>query len=323
MTMATRIQAPATRSRPPVRPPARPALPQPLEHALAAVRAAQSRALLGEGTARVTLALFGLVVGQCLLDWGLELSRPARTTLLLGDFILLGFLIRRWLVLPWRRRYDEPAAALAIQRTWPSLGSRIIAAVQLVRPEAQGSRLLINQLIAEAGKRIAPLPIRNVVPTRQVRRLALAAFLSLLGLGVAAWRAGPLSPLLAQRLLLSDTPLPTLTTVVAVSQDLLGPAGGDFALIARAEGVVPSQGRVQIEYADGQQRSFPAAAKPAEPSVFELPLTNVQQSFTYRFFLGDGRGPVFTAEVRPAPLIAKAEFTPLPPPHTPPPPPTP
>lgn len=310
--MASLLQAPAPRHPAPAhrapRPAPRPPLPHVFEQALATVRGADAGAILGEGIGRLLLTVVALVLAQSVLDWAIDLSRPARAALLAGDALLLTWLARRWLILPWRRRYGDAEAALAMQRKWPFLGTSVIAAVQLVRPDSLGSRLLIDQLIAHTGKRLATLPARDVVSTRRARRLTLAAIAGVLGLAGIAWLTAPLSQVLGQRLLLSALTLPTNTRVVAISQDLEGPRGGDFVLSARADGIIPAQGRVQVTYANGQSRTFPSPAKAAENGVFDVTITNVQQSFTYQFFLGDGHGRVHKAAVRPAPLLVKAEF---------------
>lgn len=317
MAKRTQSQAkpPAASSRPAQRKPApppvapRPPLPAPLESALASVRATKTRTILGEGTARIILLLLGMLVVQGLLDWTLDFSRAARAALLLVDFLALGFATRRWLATPWHQRYNDTAAALAIQRTWPALGSRIIAAVQLVRPEAQGSRLLIDKVIADAGQRLAALPLKQVVPTRLSQRLLLAAFTATFAIGGLITFGGIVPSTLFQRVLLSNLQLPTDTQVAAVTEDIKGAAGADFKLAALALGKQPARGRVEITYADGQQRTFTAQPRLAEPGVFELPLPNVQQSFTYRFYLGDGRGLKYQTSVRPAPLLTKVKFT--------------
>ncbi|MBC8039744.1 MAG: hypothetical protein H7Y06_04310 [Opitutaceae bacterium] len=306
--MATRTKkAPAPRQPMPQATP-RPALPKPVESALASVRAAKTRTILGEGAGRLILLLIGLLVAQGLLDWGLELSRSARIALLVADAVAMVVAAHRWLVLPWRKRYGDNEAALAIQRTWPALGTRVIAAVQLVRPEAQGSRLLINQVIAETGRLLAPLQIGKVVSGKRAQRLMLGAVAGSIALGSLVVFGGVVPSTLFKRILLSNLQLPTNTMVVPVTEDLKGSSGGDFQLSARATGVIPAQASVKIIYHDGQKRTFTAAPQLATLGVFSLSLTNVQQSFSYQFYMGDGHGLKYDVTVRPAPLLTKVVF---------------
>jgi len=289
-------------------------LPPPLRRALAAVASKHLGAQLLLGLATLAAAAAALLIVQLGLDRVMDFARPVRAALLVIDAIVLGVITWRRLWLPVRRRWHAPDAAFALQRHWPELGSRIISALQLApRPgtdtRGAGSPALIADLVSEVAGHIARLPVGRVVPLKPAfRRAGLAALLAAV-LGGLVFTQWPLASVLLARAALRDVPLPTDTIVVSETRDLLVAAGTGATLAARAEGVLPAQGRIEVKLADGERRTLLVPPAADDPARFVFTLDNVQQSFTYRFYLGDGRGPSFDAEVQPAPLLEQAAFT--------------
>ncbi len=288
------------------------ALPVPLRRALTRVAGKHLSTQLAVGFAWLLGAAVLLLGAQMLLDRVMDFPLSARVGFLVLDAGVLGTIAWRKIILPWRRRWREPDAALAIQRRWPALGSRVISAVQLgAAPSVRGggSPLLVEALVKETTAHVSTRDLGQVVPHKSAARQAgAAALLLLIAAGIAAWQ-WPFASVLLRRVFLSDAPLPTATVVLSQTRDLQVPSGSAVALIARAGGELPLQGRIELHLEGGQQRTVLVRPEPDDPARFIFTFDNVQRSFSYRFHLGDGRGPVFKVTTLPAPLLEHAEFT--------------
>lgn len=287
------------------------ALPASLRHALSAVARKRLTVQLTAGVAWLVIVIVLLLVAQTALDRAMDFSRAVRAVLLAADALVLGVVVVRGLYRPWRRRWHASEAAFAMQRHWPELGSQVISAVQLA-PSADrpglGSPLLVQALVQQAADTVATLPVGRIVRARPaVNRslLALALAGAVVGYAVLHW---PLASVLLRRVVLSGIPLPTSTIVVAETRDLRQATGTSVTLAALAEGVVPSQGRLELALAGGEHRTLLVTTAVDRPGRFAYTLENVQQSFTYRFQLGDGHGAEFKVTVFPAPLLERASF---------------
>lgn len=286
-------------------------LPPALRRTLTRVAGRHLRAQVLLGGATLVAAAVALLLGQLALDRLLDLARPVRAGLLVIDLVVLGAVFWRLLGRPIRGRWREHDAAFALQRRWPELGSQVISAVQLSQAtdgRGSGSPELVAALLSQVNGYIGRLRVADVVSLRPaVKRLGLAGLLAagLVGGCVAQW---PLASVLLARAALRDLPLPTATIVVPETRDLTTAAGTGVTLAARAEGVRPTQGRIEVRLADGERRTLLVSADAADPARFVFRLENVQQDFSYRFYLGDGRGPAFDVTVQPAPLLEQAEF---------------
>ncbi len=127
-----------------------------------------------------------------------------------------------------------------------------------------------------------------------------------LGLGAACH---PDSLVLLRRVLLSADPLPTRTVVIAISRDQAGVAGADVTLSARAGGIIPRAGLLEVVYANGDRQKIPVNATPEDKSVFSVTLKNVQQSFRYHFLLNDGAGEKFSVKASIPPVLESLDIT--------------
>ena len=82
-----------------------------------------------------------------------------------------------WLV---RRRPDDRAVARLIEERCPELEDRLATAVELgSRSDERGASVLLAPLVADAAFRAGDLDLDRIIPTRALRRVALAAGLSL------------------------------------------------------------------------------------------------------------------------------------------------
>jgi len=285
-------------------------LPQEITGKLAALARRHLVLNLGEGGALWLRVCAALLLGQALADWWLNLPFGVRVIFLLLDIGILCWLAWRGLYQPWKKRIHLPGAALLAQKTFPELRGALIASVQLAdarTSSTQGSLALVKSLIRQTGQMVRPLDFRKAAPARKFwRAVGLSAIPAVVALALAAW-SWPASGVLLARIFLFPVPLPTKTTVVALTKDLSVPAGSDVELSARAAGVVPLQGRVTVTYSGGQVQDVPVGLRSDAADVFSLTLKNVQRGFRYQFVLNDGRGESFNVRPMDAPAITSLE----------------
>lgn len=288
-------------------------LPPVIVKKLKQVSSRQRWVNLAECAALLLAILPSLWVLQAAADWCFNLPWSVRLVLFLADLGLAGYLVYRFAFLPLRQPHTLEIAALRVEREIPEFRTSLISAVELAagRPgSTQGSLALVHELISRVGTRIRSLDLaRRVVKTVNLRRWSKWAALGLiitLGLGAAYH---PNSLVLLRRILLGADPLPTRTVVVTISSDQASVAGADVALSARAQGVIPRSGLVQLVYANGDRQEIPVNASPEDKSVFSVTLKNVQQSFRYRFSLNDGTGETFSVRVSIPPVLESLDIT--------------
>ncbi|CAM3168887.1 DUF4175 domain-containing protein [Rariglobus hedericola] len=288
------------------------ALPAPLRNALTRVAGKHLALQVLIGLAWLVISAALLLVAQTLLDRLMDFPRAVRVAFLVLDAGVLGAVFYRKLIRPWRRRWHATDAAFAIQRQWPALGSRVISAVQLANSSADGrgagSPLLVQALVQETAAQVPALPLGLVVPAKPAVRRVFTAIILSATIAALAWWQWPLASVLLRRVALADIPLPTNTVVEAETRDLNSAAGSNVTLSAFARGVIPPQGRLELALAGGERRTILVRPDNENPARFAFVFENIQKSFTYRFYLGDGRGPVFKVTALPAPLLEQAEF---------------
>jgi hypothetical protein len=248
----------------------------------------------------------GCWLAQGLADWIFDLPWAVRLILLALDVALAAYVLHRYALTPWKNRLGAEYAALKIEQEISSFHSALISLLQLSHA-SQGAPALLGKLTetvtAEIRRQGGSLP-KKVVSAARLRRWTPPAFLILLIFSTALWFFWPKSGTLLRRIALSHEPLPTRTVVVAVTQNTSAPIGADITLSAKAEGVIPRNGRVQLVYADGKRQDIPVSGTVNEPAHFSVTLKNIQQSFHYRFFLNDGSGSSFSVTAQVPPVLA-------------------
>lgn len=287
------------------------ALPKALQRLLDQVAARLTLLRILEGALWITGGLAAMLLARCLLDRWLDFPRPLRIALLVADFAWIGWLLWRFPIRALVRKESWEQSALRVEKHWKQLRSSIISAVQLARAgtRAHGCPDMLRELFAEANRRVQGLNAKQVVPFSVLRKPAIgaAAALSLVGLfGVLAW---PSAQILLKRYIGFEEPLPSLTRVFPVSEAVSVPLGGSATLAARAEGYLPSSGRLLVRYENGETREFPVSPDPANPAMFQIEMQNIQSSFTYQFALHDGQGSRYKVTSLTAPVIRALTIT--------------
>jgi hypothetical protein len=131
---------------------------------------------LTEQVARIVAFAVMLVTVQMFLDWMLDLSFFARLVILAADIALLVHYARRHLLPLLARKPNLETSALMVEKHFPKLRGRVIAAVQLSRPSyTRDSPELVAAIQQDTDLRTASMDFRSIVPTRGMQRRRLIA----------------------------------------------------------------------------------------------------------------------------------------------------
>ncbi len=236
----------------------------------------------------------GLFLLGCALDWWIDRRQDTPQGLRLA---LFWGQIGLWLLLPlyWALRYlrwpSDDEVALDLERAVPSLGHRLISAVQLNRPGAKIAGMspdLIAAVTAQAQQQAATVDLTQVSDGRRYR------WAGLLGAGVLTCLVGlyaampQTSSVLLRRWLGAEVPIPRDVQLTTLGPQVW-PAHEENLLRLRAEGhsrqtdigellVLPDEGdpfRVELHHEEG---NFWAAKLPP-----------MDTPFRYLAWLRDGR----------------------------------
>jgi hypothetical protein len=270
------------------------------------------------GLSRIGALFLGLGVARCLIDLWVQLDWIVRAVFLAIDVGIAGWLGYRHLWRPWKKRLGTESAALRLERVFPVLDSRIIAAVQLPRQMAREaiSAQLVGAVVRDADATLSGLRWRDAAPARPALRwLGVALGCAVVGAGLAALQPAD-AAVLARRWLLSREPAVTRTKLTLTQQDLQVPRGTPVSLGATAAGAIPKQAVFEVKPSSGDARTFPIEAAVDTPGAFTLKIDNVQQSFRYRVRAGDARSEWHEVATLPTPALLEPRFTIVPPAYT-------
>ena len=269
----------------------------------------------------VQLAVIALAwVLQATADRWLELSWTARAVLLALDGAAVLALLWYFVIVPLRKRLDRRKAALLVERTQPRFRTSLISAVEFAERGSDypaGSKSLVEQLLQDAAREAGKEDVaRSVVKAERLKRFAMASAAALVMAAVCFAVGMPLSPLLVERILLSNTGFPDETKVEDVTRDLVVIAGTDAMVSAKAQGVVPQSGRLIVTHPGGKTETISVSPSRTEEGIFPYTVRNVREAFTYRFELHDGVGAEHRVAVRIPPTLQDIKFTQFYPKHT-------
>lgn len=282
-------------------------LPRSISRRLGDLASHVLRVSWAEGLLWIVVAVCGLAIVQGALDWLFDLPFRIRLLFLAADLAILGLLIYRFGIRPWLGRLTPEEAALKAESHWPMLRTGLISAVQLAR-NPDGSPVLVNALLGKMASRVANLDFRLPVPWKRLKRPALlAVLLAAIAAGLIVFLA-PGSLILLRRMALSSVPLPTQTIVTALSGNLSIPVSQTIEISAKATGVVPRSGRIEVTYEGRRPEMISVSPKASTPDVFSLQIANVQQPLTYRFYLNDGRGEEWKVSLIHPPVVREIAF---------------
>ena len=265
------------------------------------------------GIGWMVVALIAAVLIEIILDINLGLSHAERVVFLVSDLILLAVILAWKIFRPLRRGPDREAWALRLEDAFPEFKTRLIAAVQFSHPMAvagDSSPILAQEMVRQTESIAQHVEFKSVVSGAVAKKaIGFCVFTMLLALGLyLAFRPGNVSADLLARAFLSDRPLPRKTQISIIS-DLQKVARGDRVVIsAKALGMVPKEGTIELRFADRLQK-LPMEASAKRPDVFAYTIENVQDPFQYRVNLGDNRTEWLSIKVVPPPIVSRLECT--------------
>ncbi len=279
---------------------------------ISAVRVKHSSVAIGTGAAlAVALAVGGLAIGM-LLDYWLDLPRFVRAGFLAIDISLLVTILVQIILIPIFSGPDDDQIALRVEEANPEFRTRLIASIQLSRPEAipiGASKSLVRAMVMQAESLADSIDFTRVIPTDRLMKIAiLAALVLLMGLTsfVYGRRDGVSSDLLS-RAFLSSTPVPRKTRIEVPNGQIKIGRGDTAILLAKVRGTIPAAGTVDIKFESGRKQTFPLDVSPNDKAGFTRTLENVQDSFSYRMNLGDSTTEWYRADVLIPPVVTRLE----------------
>ena len=258
-------------------------------------------------TVVVSLELLALALAA---DWWLELPWAIRLALLVAQIGVFFCLALLYIALPLLRQPDEDELALMVERAKPEFRSRLIAAVQLVRPGAvppSASTSLVNALVEETEALARPSDFASIASTERLKRFgAMAVIVPLLALA-AFLAARDTCTVLLKRALLSNVPVPRKTRILVPEGNRVVGLGDTVRLEAFVQGITPARGQLEVNYRNHRGQEYPLEQNRENYRHFGRTLENVQDDFSYRFHLGDGVSETFKVQAIPRPMVAALE----------------
>lgn len=279
---------------------------------ISSVRAKHSAVALGTGVAMAVAALVvGLALGM-LLDWWLDLPRLIRTAFLAVDIALFIVIIVSQIFIPIFTSPDDDQIALRVEDANPVFRTRLIASIQLSRPQAipaGASQSLVRAMVMQAEVLADRIDFSQVIPTDRLTKLSIVATLVFFS-GLTAFvygRRDSVSADLLARAFLSNTPVPRKTRIDIANGNFKMGRGDTATLVARTRGVIPAAGTVDIRFESGRKQTFALDVGKDDKTSFSRTLENVQDSFEYRMNLGDNTTQWYRADVLVPPVVTHLE----------------
>jgi hypothetical protein len=257
-----------------------------------------------EKLAQIAATAVMLLTVQMALDWLVNLNVFLRALLLAGDLALLVFFVRRRLLPLLTRPQSLETSALMVEKHYPRLRGKIIAAVQLSQPSfTRDSPELVQAIQQSADLQTAAMNFGDIVPTKGLRRrLGIAFWVTATFLGLLIlFRPGSLA--LLERVFLIPAKVPRKTEVICLSGDKTIPAGESVLLEAQARGIVPSHGRVTVVDDSGRIQEITLDPEKDHSDRFSLKIDRVEHPLSYTIVLGDGSAGPYQVTTVPRPNV--------------------
>lgn len=272
---------------------------------LAAVRRKHVGVAAATGAAMAVGAFVILIAISMLLDWWLDFPLAMRVVTLVGTFLVVGYIVWKFIFTPLCNQPDDDTVALAVERHFPQFRSRLISSIQFPRPHVipvGAASSLARMTILETETLAAPMDFTDVVQTNELQKIGMWS-VAVLALGLFAFMyGGEVSRDLLKRAFLSSTPVPRHTRVELIGGDCIVGRGDAVKIEAFARGVVPRAGKLVVK--SSGIRTMEYAMEKDKEGRFARTLENVQQTFTYTVQLNDGVTKSHVVTVVPRPSAA-------------------
>jgi hypothetical protein len=278
----------------------------------------RERALAFSWSAACGLALCAILLAlACLTDWLIDRQRDTPLALRGGLLAAQALVWASVLVFVLRavvRRLGYETLALWVEERFPTLGHRLISAVQLNQAGARTQGMspeLIAALTRQAEEEARKVAFSQVVDGRRLDR-ALALLAALVLPGVVLWLLAPhtVSALLARQVL-QERVIPRSVRLETASAEVQ-PAGEEavlrFRVVGAGRGTV-GEVRVQPEEGSASRHELVYEGPTGDgAATFVARVPPAEGGFAYRAWLGDGRlrrpGAV---RLEPRPVVRRIE----------------
>ena len=268
---------------------------QDMEMVLDRLEAVRWRHLLVQATrsaAGILAVVAGTLTALGLMGyWPGQPPTGLRWALLIGA---MGFWAAAtgWFVwLPIRRRLNPAQAARLVEEGIDGLDNALINAVQLSGDPMQ-TAALVQRAISETAGRTAALRLPSAVPTRSLRRWAIAAGATAAILGAFALLQGPR---LRRGLAAVFSPggyvrhIPTVELLSLTPGDTTRFAGEPLVIVAKIDNPDRRRYAGRVEIAD-PPTTLPLSASP-DRLTYAARLAKVEQTFRYAVWIGESKFP--------------------------------
>ena len=284
---------------------------QLIQTKISAVRSKNNAVSAARGAAAIAGAAIVLLAATMLLDWLFELPRFVRAGMLALDIGVLGYLLGVHVLAPIFWGPDDEDIALMVEHAMPEFNTRLIAAVQFVKPKAVpagASPGLVRAMIREAEQLAEPKDFAGIIKSDPaLRTMAMSAFILFLGVGSFTWTRDVSFDLL-RRAFLANVDVPRNTRVRSETGDRLVAIGDPIALEAVARGVLPDSGKVELRFESGRKQTFTIDKVAEIGDHYSRTIDNVQESFSYRIRINDGVSSWSRVQALPRPTVVAVEF---------------
>ena len=224
---------------------------QILTSKLATVRRKHATVATLTGLTAAVGAFVLILMAEMFLDWWLNLSMTVRAAFLAINIAAVVWILLYAVFGPILYGPDDDEIALLVEDAEPAFRTRLIASIQLSRPEAVAagaSKSLVRAMIDQAESLAGPMDFARVIKTDVLTRVVVITLsVLILGGGAFAW-GGPTAQTLLKRAFLSSVPVPRDTRVVHVTENLRVARGDNVEILALADGVSPTGDRAKTVY---------------------------------------------------------------------------
>jgi len=286
--------------------------------------------VLTDGLAVVIAVMLGFVLVQLCLDRLLRLDRDMRAVLLAVGVALTGYTVWRFLLEPMRRRVSVESAALLVERLVPTLGDRLISAVQFTDPAVamsdQASGPMMSLVVEQARVASEGVRFEAVLDrTRAVRHASAGAGVVAVFMLLALLMPNTFGIWFQRNVLLADVRWPQQVhlhvenlrdgrMIVAAGDDL------DISVLAEEPNVPRS---VRLEYGPPVDAVGDDAIQPGEEEMikigdrrFRATFRQLRRAMRARAVGGDAVTPWFDVLLVERPRVTEATLTIQPPAYT-------
>ncbi|MGI9240134.1 MAG: hypothetical protein ACR2RV_05005 [Verrucomicrobiales bacterium] len=257
-----------------------------------------------ELTRRLSIAAsVAILLLACLVlcDALFELSMETRRIMLTIAGAIAGGLLLRALLTPISQHRDDEELALITEKQHPEFDSRLISAVQFANGKGSVAgdgedNPIVRRMIADTEEVAAETDLLDAVDWRYLGRalLVVAVVAGLATIAFFTWNR--VTPALVQRAFLQDVAIPRDTQILTTSGDLKIGIGDRIEITATADGVLPEEGILRVEFSSGRKLDYTLTKLDGAAATYCVEIEDVPESFSYQVRINDARDGEF--EVR-------------------------